>query len=195
MTHVDSPPVTRLTADDRLEIQELLHRYMFILDAGENHDLGYGYADLYAEDGTFGTRPPGREALAQAAGRAADGTYAEIHTRGPQNQIHINVGEIIVPTAEGARGTSYLLMIDGPANQVYWAGWYEDEYVRTPRGWRFKSRVHVAGQKAGIPGNAAEVRRAWQRQALASMPASPPEQSPPEPIARDPLRWVDAGRA
>ena len=51
-----------LTAEDRFEILELLHRYMFILDAGENHDNGYGYADLYTEDGTFGTRPPGREA-------------------------------------------------------------------------------------------------------------------------------------
>ena len=45
----------RLTAEDRFEIQDLLHRYMFILDAGENHDNGYGYADLYTEDGTFGS--------------------------------------------------------------------------------------------------------------------------------------------
>ena len=89
--------IARLTAEDRLEIQELLHRYMFILDAGENHDNGYGYADLYTDDGTFGTRPPGREALAAAAGRMPDGSYSPVHTRGAQNQIHMNVGEIIVP--------------------------------------------------------------------------------------------------
>jgi hypothetical protein len=173
----------RLTADDRFEILELIHRYMFILDAGEHHDLGYGYADLYTEDGTFGSRPPGREALATAAGRTPDGGYNQIHTRGVQNQIHINVGEIIVPTAEGARGTSYLLMIDGSANQIYWAGWYEDVYVKTPKGWRFKSRVHVAGTKAGIPANAAAIRQAWQHQAFD--PVDPKE------IARDPLKWVD----
>src|SRR5258708_22782010 len=92
--------VQRLTAEDRLEIQELLHRYMFILDAGENHGSGYGYADLFTEDGTFGTRLPGREGLAAAAGRTVSGGYTEVHQRGPHNQIHINVGEIIVPTAE-----------------------------------------------------------------------------------------------
>jgi hypothetical protein len=179
----------KLTADDRFEIQELLHRYMFILDAGENHDNGYGYADLYTEDGTFGTRPPGRDALAAAAGRQPDGSYSEIHQRGAQNQIHMNVGEIIVPTEDGAKGISYLLMIDGPANQIYWAGWYEDVYARTPKGWRFKSRVHVAGSKAGIPANAAAMRREWQKQAMQHLQA---DDKPAEPIARDPLRWVDS---
>lgn len=180
-----------LTAEDRLEILELLHRYMFILDAGEDHDNGYGYADLYTEDGTFGNRPPGREALAAAAGRAPDGGYSEVHQRGPQNQIHISVGEIIVPSPEGARGTSYLLMIDGPANQIYWAGWYADVYVKTPRGWRFKSRVHVGGTRAGIPAYAEAMRREWQRQALASLGQDVPAGISAEPIARDPLNWVD----
>lgn len=179
----------KLTAEDRFEIQELLHRYMFILDAGENHDNGYGYADLYTEDGTFGTRPPGREALASAAGRQADGSYSEVHQRGAQNQIHMNVGEIIVPTDDGAKGISYLLMINGPANRIYWAGWYEDVYARTPKGWRFKSRVHVAGSKAGIPANAASMRREWQNQAMQHLQA---DDKPAEPIARDPLRWVDS---
>jgi hypothetical protein len=88
-----------------------------------------------------------------------------------------------VPTAEGAKGISYLLMIDGPANQIYRAGWYEDVYVKTPKGWRFKSRVHVAGTKAGIPANAAAIRQAWQKEAYEPVDASQ--------IARDPLQWVD----
>lgn len=184
----------KLTAEDRLEIQELLHRYMFILDAGENHGNGYGYADLYTEDGTFGTRPPGRESLAAAAGRAPDGSYSQVHQRGAQNQIHINVGEIIVPTEDGAKGISYLLMIDGPANQIYWAGWYEDVYARTPKGWRFKSRVHVAGSRAGIPANAASVRREWQTQAMAHLRDDSAAATPPEPIARDPLEWIDSAQ-
>jgi hypothetical protein len=183
--------VPRLTAEDRLEIQELLHRYMFILDAGDEHDNGYGYADLYTDAGTFGSRPPGREALAAAAGRTPDGGYSPVHTRGAQNQIHINVGEIIVPTAEGARGTSYLLMIDGPANQIYWAGWYEDVYVKTPKGWRFKSRVHVAGAGAGIPANAAAVRREWQQQMLQSLGSTISDGATEGSTARDPLNWVD----
>jgi SnoaL-like domain len=184
-----------LTAEDRLEIQELLHRYMFILDSGENHNNGYDYADLYTEDGSFGDHAKGREALARAAGRTSDGGCSPAHRRGPQNQIHINVGEIIVPTPEGATGISYLLMIDGPANQIYWAGWYEDVYVKTPKGWRFKSRVHVGGTRAGIPANAAAMRREWQRQAQESFGGAPAgdaaSTSSQEPMARDPLNWVD----
>ena len=42
-----------LTAEDRLEIQELLHRYMFVLDSCPDHNSGYDYADLYTEDGQF----------------------------------------------------------------------------------------------------------------------------------------------
>jgi hypothetical protein len=96
-----------------------------------------------------------------------------------------------VPTAEGARGTSYLLMIDGPANQIYWAGWYEDVYVKTPKGWRFKSRVHVAGAGAGIPANAAAVRREWQQQMLQSLGSTISDGATEGSTARDPLNWVD----
>ena len=98
---------------------------------------------------------------------------------------------IVVPSPEGARGISYLLMIDGPANQIYWAGWYEDVYVKTPKGWRFKSRVHVAGPKAGIPPNAAAMRRAWQQEMLARVEGQAASTVNPEEIARDPLVWVD----
>jgi hypothetical protein len=101
----------------------------------------------------------------------------------------MNVGEIIVPTEDGAKGISYLLMIDGPANQIYWAGWYEDVYAKTPKGWRFKSRVHVAGSKAGIPANAGAMRREWQKLAMQHLQS---DDKPAEPIARDPLRWVDS---
>src|SRR5262249_11782521 len=88
----DSGP--KLTAEDRLEIQELLNRYMFILDSCPDHNNGYEYADLYTEDGQFGTMK-GREALAAAAGRTSDGGCKEIRRRGAMNQIHINVAPII----------------------------------------------------------------------------------------------------
>jgi hypothetical protein len=34
-------------------------------------------------------------------------------------------------------------MIEKPSDPIKYAGWYEDEYVKTPAGWRFKSRNHV----------------------------------------------------
>ena len=190
-----------LTAADRLEIQELLARYMFVLDSCPDHNNGYDYADLYTEDGQFGANPKGREALAKAAGRTSDGTCAPQRLRGANNEIHLNVAPVIVPTPEGARGTSYLLMIGGPAKQIYWAGWYEDTYVKTPKGWRFKTRDHVAGARAGIPADAAAKRSALERVTNESLAKNPPaaarggegQGSGPAatPPPHDPLNWTD----
>ena len=122
-----------LTAADRLEIQELMNRYMFVLDSCPDHNNGYDYADLYTEDGTFGNRK-GREALAAAAGRTADGGCKAIRHRGTMNQIHLNISPIIEAAPGGARGISYLMMIDGPTNEIYWNGWYQDVYATNGEG-------------------------------------------------------------
>ena len=52
---------------------------------------------------------------------------------------------MITPTADGASGKSYLLAIGvgGDPTKIERQGGYEDVYVKTPAGWRFKSRVHV----------------------------------------------------
>jgi hypothetical protein len=52
---------------------------------------------------------------------------------------------VITPSPEGATGKSYLLAIGvgGDPTVIERQGGYEDVYVRTPAGWRIKSRVHV----------------------------------------------------
>jgi hypothetical protein len=159
---------------------------MFYLDNCPGSNSGYDYADLYTEDGRFGaTGTPGREALARAAGRREDGSCAPQRHRGPRTQIHLNMGEIIEPSPEGARGTSYLMMIDGTGGQIYWDGWYEDIYVKTPKGWRFKQRVHVNNERAGISPAALQHRREIAA-ATGTM-----EPHPTIPVSRDPVKWVD----
>jgi hypothetical protein len=181
-----SRDVPRLTAEDREEIRELLHRYMFYLDNCPASNAGYDYADLYTEDGRFGTGgTTGRDVLARAAGRQPDGSCSPQRVRGPRTQIHLNVGEIIQPSPEGARGTSYLLMIDGPGGVPYWDGWYEDIYVKTPKGWRFKQRVHVSRERAGMP------PAALQRIREIAAATATQEANPDIPISRDPVKWVD----
>jgi hypothetical protein len=61
-----------------------------------------------------------------------------------QGVKHLYVNHIITPTAEGATGTVDMLMIglDKDPYKIRHEGYYEDTYVRTPQGWRFKSRVH-----------------------------------------------------
>jgi hypothetical protein len=55
------------------------------------------------------------------------------------------VNHVITPTAEGAVGRSYLLAIGvgGDPTKIERQGGYEDVYVKTRAGWRFKSRTHV----------------------------------------------------
>jgi hypothetical protein len=52
---------------------------------------------------------------------------------------------VVEPSREGATGKVYLIAIglDGEPGKVEAQGHYEDVYVRTPQGWRFKSRTHV----------------------------------------------------
>jgi hypothetical protein len=138
-----------LSAQDYADIQQLLHRYMFVLDACSD-GKPYNYADLYTPDGVFmtghGSNGPtgqtkGREALSRY-GQHPDGTCNPSGVRGLENQFHFNIGAVIEPSPEGARGKSYLLMLHTPMGQIRYAGWYEDVYVRTSAGWRFKSRFH-----------------------------------------------------
>jgi SnoaL-like domain len=185
-----------LTAADRLEIHELLHRYMFVLDSCPDHNNGYDYADLYTEDGQFNGGRKGREALARAAGRTSDGGCKPIRHRGLINQIHINVAPIIDPSPEGARGISYLMMIDGPTNEIYWNGWYQDIYARTPKGWRFKSRNHVGHTRVGVPSDLSSARALWEEEPTPNGSRSLVGKgalTQTAPLNPDPLKWLASG--
>ena len=141
-----------LTAQDLAEIQQLSARYAFAIDTCTNS--GYDYADLYTDDGQFsvseewgvvgGVLARGREALAVAAG-GGERTAADPKTQMGYGIHHIAVNHVILPSAQGAIGKSYLLAIGvgGKPTTIELQGGYEDVYVRTPAGWRFKSRVHV----------------------------------------------------
>jgi hypothetical protein len=152
---VDKKPAAKvraLTALDYAEIQQLVARYAFAVDKCTNS--GYDYADLYTPDGVFGVadengpisrlRFEGRERLAQAAG-GGKGGCRDPKTLPGYGASHIVVNHVITATPEGASGQCYLLAIGvgGDPHRIERQGGYEDVYVRTPQGWRFKSRVHV----------------------------------------------------
>ena len=65
--------------------------------------------------------------------------------RGGAYLQHWNTQLVITPTAGGARGSAYMMLVDRRTQppsimQVYE---YDDELVRTVAGWRFKSRSFV----------------------------------------------------
>jgi hypothetical protein len=139
-----------LTALDYFEIQQLVAKYARAIDTCSNN--GYDYADLYTSDGIFlpmvnGRSVPGiegREALAEVSGGGSKGCKNVPWI--DQGVHHIYVNHIIEPTVDGAKGTVDMMMIglDGDPNKIENDGYYEDIYVKTPQGWRFKQRTHHA---------------------------------------------------
>ncbi|MDX1562811.1 MAG: nuclear transport factor 2 family protein, partial [Gammaproteobacteria bacterium] len=75
-----------------------------------------------------------------------------------QGVRHIYANHIITPTAEGATGTVDMMMIGlgGDLFNIGYDGYYEDFYVKTEDGWRFKQRTHHALLVAGQPPGEAE---------------------------------------
>ena len=142
--HAQRPPdAPALTAADYVEIQMLVARYGFALDTGA--DNGYMMADLFAPGGTF-IKTQGRDELAKLArgGR-----------RGPMNVRNMSSLAIIEPSPEGATGIQYAEAINfgerdkkTPTEMDHFL-WYEDVYVRTPDGWRFKSRA-IHGENGAL---------------------------------------------
>jgi hypothetical protein len=135
----------RLSAEDRLDIMDLIARYASTLDAG---DLD-GYVNNLAPDGVLFEQHQGREqirnyvAMLMRQGRAGPLPGGDVAYR------HF-VG---APTIDGAeeRATvhSYLLWINmGSEPPVKAAAEYRDECIKLDGEWFFKSRVlmRLAGQ-------------------------------------------------
>jgi hypothetical protein len=140
-----------LTAADHVEIQQLVARYGYAVDT--HADNGYAYADLFTPDGVFG-KTRGREALAELA------RTTQKERGGPAFTRHYLTNVIIYPTPDGARGSQYLMAVDvsegGKPSSLVHGGRYDDEYVKTPTGWRFKSRQYLP-TKIGVPPPAAKL--------------------------------------
>lgn len=119
--------VKELSGEDYIEILQLYSKYPLTLDSGD----GEAFADLFTEDGAFGTIAVGREALIAFANRGAGSA-----------RRHAPLVPMIIPTEEGAMGVVTNLFLDMSQNPPVVSGvsQYTDIIVKTPDGWRFKSR-------------------------------------------------------
>ena len=155
-----------LTPMDYVEIRQLVNRYAFALDTGSNN--GYDYADLFSADGEF-IRP-------YARGREQLAALARGGKLGPYNTVHYIMNHVIEPTPDGAVGKEYLIEFNwditpapapaggrgGQANGwdlvgrkagelARTGGHYEDVYVKTPAGWRFRVRDFIPSRSGAEP--------------------------------------------
>jgi hypothetical protein len=111
-------------------------------------DNGNAYADLFAADGEFvgpaGLATRGHDALA-ALGRTG---FVDGHK--PANGVsHFILNHVIEPAAGGATGKEYVVLVNigeggmpgGEFSNI--GGHYEDMYVKTAQGWKFKRREYI----------------------------------------------------
>jgi hypothetical protein len=148
---------TKLTAMDYVEIQQLVNRLSFALDYCTNG--GGDFADLFVKGGQFiideGNGKPrvfeGHEQLITVAG----GPDCKANQVPPRSYVlHLSESLVIEASADGARGKSYAIY---PANKGKYLkedvagqmGIYHDEYVKTPDGWRLRSRRHETNPVVG----------------------------------------------
>lgn len=164
LVYESAPDAMNLTAEDYVEIQQLAIRYPWILDQCSNG--GYDYADLYVDEGQFSVAEKwnttsndqrsfvakGREELAKAAGGDGKGKCLPAHEILGFGLTHLVANHLITPTKDGAIGRHRLIVVGvcGYPHLIEMQGGYEDVYVRTKKGWRFKSRVHVFSQAMSL---------------------------------------------
>jgi hypothetical protein len=127
-----------LTPQDYIEIQQLYMRYTWAIDS--HAEDGMAYARTFTPDGEFlirGVRNVGYAALAEIAKAKPNGAKPAPH--------HYTTNLLIEPSPEGARGQAYYMSVPTPEPgkpvSIITTGTYRDVLVRTPDGWRFKSRI------------------------------------------------------
>ena len=151
-------PRSTLTAMDYVEIEQLNAAYGHYIDTGQ--DNGYAWARLFTPDAVFtrqnGDKYIGHERLA--------GLGRIIGSRGPKAVAHFATNVWIQPSAEGAVGQVYAVIIRFPDDKmdeddprpvdVKLGARYHDTYVKTAEGWRFKTRtVVMAGSNRAAQGS------------------------------------------
>jgi hypothetical protein len=130
---------TGLSADDRLDILDVLARYNWALDT----DDAEAFADTFAADGRAvmpGRTYQGRAELVEMI----NGLRARREAGGERNVFHVPVNIVIESVGEGrARLVTALLgpRVGEGGVAVIKHGWYDDELVKTERGWRFDRRA------------------------------------------------------
>jgi hypothetical protein len=121
-----------LTTQDYIDIEQLYATYNHAIDSGD----GEAWAATFTPDGSFNTRFTGKEALVGFVKMWREKMNGA-------NRRHWNSNLRITPSAEGANGTVMLMLLDAGTKppSIVSTGMYSDVLVKTPNGWRFKTRV------------------------------------------------------
>jgi SnoaL-like protein len=126
--------------EDRFEIQQLMYLERHLWD---NMDV-QSWVGVFTEDGYFydgsGLDIIGREALL---------SYAQEWCARYSGRYHMLEDPVVVVEGDSAGTHAYFLTFEGVTAAVI--GSFDDEFVRTPDGWRIKRRVCTVFEPPGYP--------------------------------------------
>jgi hypothetical protein len=127
-----------LSPEDYMEIQQLYSMYARDVDPGSVRDASWLFTkDAVVVMDTYKTITTPEEIKS---------FYLNVQKQQTAGVRHFNTSYVIVGTPDGgARGSSYMMQVErlteGGLPQITLFGKYEDKFVKTPEGWRFKERV------------------------------------------------------
>ena len=141
---VSSAQTKTLTEKDRAEIRQLSDNYAMFLDGCKASE----YASLFTADGSFISGPRGTmTGPEKLASLVTSEPFCKPGATARSAMSHAFSKVVIEPTAAGATGKVYL-----PGREPNTSGGhYEDLYVRTPDGWKFKSRTYLSPKEETAP--------------------------------------------
>jgi hypothetical protein len=146
---------SRLSAEDRLDIMDLIARYAYTLDSG---DLD-GYVNNFAPDGLLFERQRGHAQIREyVSGLMREGRAGPL-PNGDVAYRHFVGSAVIVGNNHTATVHSYLLWVNmGSEPPVSAAAEYTDECVKLDGRWVFQSRSlrRLAGR---FPGSEPIIKR------------------------------------
>jgi actinorhodin biosynthesis protein ActVIA len=136
---IEASGISALTAEDRVEIYELIARYNTTEDNGDIE----GWVDTYTVDGNFTGLRQGNSITGHDELRK----FATERLKRPDrvSNAHWSSNITITPTAEGAQAQSYVLIVerlpDGTLRMRSMASKL-DELRKENGRWKFKSRIN-----------------------------------------------------
>jgi hypothetical protein len=131
------PNGTKLTVEERLDIQELFARYCWSLNTGDAD----GYLDCFAEDGWIEHFPPKRHGRSEIRGMLQQVWYGRPHAflgrqHHPHNFLLIREGDDV-----RARVQWSVTRLDQPTNRfhIFLLGDWNAVCAREGESWKFRS--------------------------------------------------------
>jgi SnoaL-like domain len=134
-----------LSVGDRLALADLVHLYAAAVDDRRFDDV----IQLFTETAELRVPDPPRELAPVLVQRGRDGVAAAMDTLGAVDRTeHAIVGEVYAAGPEPGYALGRITCVahhwtrsDDQVTDLVWHLRYDDEYVRTPTGWRIHGRA------------------------------------------------------